>query len=168
MSSGRNSGVTNGGQMSFEQQEAQRIAAENEERVAAQLLISELESKGIKFTKENVVFITRDRTGQIVWLETGTVSAGLNHILSRHENDFKSKHNIGKDKIKGHLKNVFSNGVVMYSRITVKNGQKGLEKLYLYKGNYYLLSGVGTNGFIVSAYPIDSNTALKLNERYGK
>lgn len=168
MSSGRNSGVTYGDQTSFENQEAQSIAAENEEKVAAQLLINELERKGTKFTKEDIVFITRDKTGQIVWLEKGNASAGLNHILNRHENDFKTKHNVNKDKIEGHLKNVFSEGTVMYSRTTVKNGKKGFEKLYMYKGKHYLLSGVGTNGFIVSAYPIDSDVAIKLNERYKK
>lgn len=29
----------------------------------------------------------------------------------------------------------------------------GLEKIYLHKGEYIVITGVGTNGFIISVYP---------------
>lgn len=45
-------------------------------------LIDELEKNKIKFTKEDIIFITRDETGRIVWLEKGIFSAGLEHILN--------------------------------------------------------------------------------------
>lgn len=168
MSSGGYSGVTSGDQISLESLEARNTAIENEEMVATQLLIKEIESNGTKFTKEHMVFIIRDKTGEIMWLETGNSNAGLEHIISRHADDFKSKHNIAKDGIAKHLKNVFSEGTVIYSREIKKNNRRGLEKLYFYKDKYYLLSGVGTNGFIVSGYPIDKEVALKLKERYRK
>lgn len=63
---------------------------------------------------------------------------------------------------------VFSSGEIEYSRLVNKNGREGYEKLYRYKNQYYLLTGVGTNGFIVTSYPIDSASARKLKERYGK
>ena len=44
----------------------------------------------------------------------------------------------------------------------------GIEKLYSHNGNYYLLTDIGTNGFIVSAYPIDEKEAIKLKEMYKK
>lgn len=103
-----------------------------------------------------------------MWLETGNVAAGLKHILFRHENDFITKHKIKKEEIASHLKNIFSNGTVIYSRIINKNNHQGIEKLYKYKGKYYLLPGIGTNGFIVSGYPIDKETAITLKRRYGK
>ena len=28
-------------------------------------------------------------------------------------------------------------------------------KIYLYKGEYYTLGAIGTNGYIISMYPID-------------
>lgn len=131
-----------------------------------QTLISELESVGVKITKENIVFITKDATGQTVWLETGNSSAGLTHILQRHEKDFKEKHYVEANDIPNHLNKIFSYGKIEYSRPVIKNGREGYEKLIHYKDNYYLLSGIGTNGFIVSGYPIDKTTATKLKGRY--
>lgn len=43
-----------------------------------------------------------------------------------------------------------------------------LYNYYNYRGQYYLLTGVGTNGFIVTDYPIDKAVALKLIRRYGE
>ena len=33
--------------------------------------------------------------------------------------------------------------------------------MYSYNENYYMLSGIGTNGFIVSAYPINEKEAFR-------
>lgn len=69
-------------------------------------------------------------------------------------------------EIASHLETVFCYGKVEYSRVTHGNG--GYERLYNYNGKYYLLSGVGKNGYIVSAYPIGAKETLKLIGRYGK
>lgn len=129
-------------------------------------LISKLKSQNIKFSEKDVVFITRDKTGQIVWLEKGNAITGLQHIVTRHMKDFEVKHGVSKSQIGDHLNNVFSSGKVEYSRITNKNGRMGYERLYSYNGKYYLQTGVGTNGYIVSAYPISKSDAIKLIERY--
>lgn len=131
-------------------------------------LIKELESNGVKFSKEDIVFITKDKTGQTIWLEKGNSAAGLEHIIQRHSRDFAEKHGINSANISTYLKQVFLNGKIEYARQTYKSGKTGYEKLYNYKGQYYLLTGVGTNGFIVTAYPIDEAAALKLKGRYGK
>ena len=86
----------------------------------------------------------------------------------RNGRDFAEKHGTNSDNITTYLKQVFSNGKVEYTRQTYKSGKMGYEKLYNYKGQYYLLTGVGTNGFIVTAYPIDKAIALKLKGRYEK
>ena len=31
--------------------------------------------------------------------------------------------------------------------------REGYERVYYYEGNHYVITGVGTNGFIISAYP---------------
>lgn len=129
-------------------------------------LVKQLEQSGTKFSKENMVFVTKDKTGQIVWLEKGNSSSGLQHIVSRHAKDFQEKHGISKSQISNHLNNVFTSGKVEYSRITQRNGRPGYERLYSYNGKYYLQTGVGTNGYIVSAYPISKADAIKLIERY--
>ena len=59
---------------------------------------STLEKSGVKFTKENIVFITKDGTGQTVWLETGSQSTGMQHIISRHADDFQTKHGVAKNR----------------------------------------------------------------------
>lgn len=67
-----------------------------------------------------------------------------------------------------HIYSVFTNGDLEYSRFTIKNGKEGFERLYKYKGEYYLLSGIGINGFVVSAYPLDNKIAQKYIRRYKK
>jgi len=40
------------------------------------------------------------------------------------------------------------------NKIVVHNGKQGYTRIYDYGGKYYIVSGIGTNGFIVSAYPV--------------
>lgn len=90
-----------------------------------------------------------------MWLENGNTNKGLAHI-KKHTNDFVAKHNIQEDRLVSHLKNVIKKGIVVHSQEKVlNNGNFGLEKIYLYKGKYYTLGAIGTNGYIVSMYPID-------------
>lgn len=133
---------------------------------SSEALVKQLEQSGVKFSKKDMVFVTKDKTGQVVWLEKGNASSGLQHIVSRHADDFQSKHGVSKSQISNHLNVVFTSGKVEYSRITQKNGKPGYERLYSHNGKYYLLTGVGTNGYIVSAYPINQDVAIKLIERY--
>lgn len=46
-------------------------------------LVAELERNGVKFTRKDMLFVTRDKTGQIVWLEKGNAGSGMGHIKSR-------------------------------------------------------------------------------------
>ena len=48
-----------------------------------------------------------------------------------------------------HLKRVVSKGTVK-----LPNGRVGYEKIYSYRGKYYTLGAIGTNGYIVSMYPV--------------
>lgn len=172
MSCGRSSGVTDDYQMSFKNQETEQIAAENEERIEREILISELKKSGIKLNETDIVFITKDRTGQIVWLENGNLNAGLNHILDGngitpgHAKNFKEKFDVDRSHIGNFLNKVIKSGNVEYQRIIWKNGHKGYEKMYSYSDNYYVLTGVGLNGFIVSAYPQDINAAKRRIARF--
>ncbi len=118
-------------------------------------LLKQLVDSNVKINLKEVVFTAKDKSGQVVWLEKGDQDVGLTHIM-KHESDFVAKHNISKGQLTPHLKNVVSKGKVVSSRlVTLHNGRKGLEKIYLYKGKYYTLGAIGTNGFIVSMYPID-------------
>lgn len=122
-------------------------------------LIADLEKSGKKFTKENIVFITKDGTGQTVWLETGNASAGLKHILDGngrtpgHAVDFERAFGVTRDRISNYLEKVIRNGTVVSNTLIKKGPREGYERTYLYEGNYYVITGIGTNGFIISAYP---------------
>ena len=116
------------------------------------MLISDLKNKGVKFNIKDMKFITKDKSGQTVWLEKGNSAAGLKHIIERHGNDFKNAYNISKSQIPSHIKSVIKNGEIVSS----KNNGIGYTKVYKHNSKYYLITGIGTNGFIVSAHPYNS------------
>lgn len=122
-------------------------------------LIKELERNGVKFTKNNIVFITKDQTGQIVWLETGNKSAGLSHILdgdgvtTGHAADFERAFGVSREEIPNYLEKVIRHGTVVDNKIVKKGFQEGYERTYYYEGKHYVIAGIGTNGFVISAYP---------------
>lgn len=54
-------------------------------------MISQLEAQGEKFEKESVVAITKNSSGDIIWLEKGHLgdrASGLAHIVDAHGADF--------------------------------------------------------------------------------
>ena len=124
-------------------------------------LKKELRNSNIKFNEKDMVFITRDKTGQIVWLENGNSSAGLKHILDGkagspgHAKDFEKAFGVKRNDVGSYLKKVIQNGTVISNKIvSIGSGRQGYERVYEYKGNYYTMTGIGTNGFIISAYPV--------------
>ena len=126
------------------------VAKKTKEKV----LMAELEKQNVKFSKEKLKFITRDKSGQIIFLETGSEAAGLEHIILRHELDFKKAFGVEKDDIPKFLERVISDGTLLSSQLKSKNGRMGCEKIYEFNGKLILLAGIGTNGYLVSAYPI--------------
>lgn len=112
-------------------------------------LLNDLRQSGVKFTEKEVIIITKTKKNELVWLEKGNKRKGLEHILLRHEKDLKRKFGLKKEDIPSFVKDVFTNGTEVSSKL--KNG--GYQKEYLYKGKHIVISGVGTNGFIVSIYP---------------
>lgn len=137
------------------------VSTEENTELTTEDLISELKERNVKFTEENIVFITKDATGQTVWLEKGSASAGLEHILNGdgrtqgHAGDFERAFGISREKIPEFLHKVVSEGKVVSNKIKIKNGREGYERVYYYDGKHYVLTGVGENGFIVSAYPVE-------------
>ena len=95
MGTGAGKGLNFGNSFGARREQQSDMSQENRHLTESQL-IAELEEKGTKFTKEDVLFITKDKTGQTVWLEKGNSGAGLKHIEQRHEQDFLRKQNIHK------------------------------------------------------------------------
>lgn len=112
--------------------------------------IAELQSKGTKFTPENVVATGKKADGQVVFLETGNSRAGLQHIVESHGDDF-ARAGISEGQIPGAVTKAVSEGnVVGYQGAgtgrpiyqTVVNGQP-----------INIAVTTGSNGFIVGANP---------------
>ena len=131
------------------------LEKENKNILQNDFLLKKLIESGVKINIKDVIFTAKDKSGQIVWLEKGNLDKGLEHI-KKHTSDFVKKHNIQEKHLIGHLKNVIKKGVVISSvQKKLNNGRIGLEKIYVYKGKYYTLAAIGTNGYIVTMYPID-------------
>lgn len=108
-----NSGLSIGvhGQLSFENFELMNKLNEQKQDnyPKHQTLVTEedimkLQNAGVKFNKEDVIFVTNDSSGKLIWLEKGNDQSGLNHIKARHSNDFEQKHGVSVDKIQSDIK----------------------------------------------------------------
>ena len=125
-----------------------------------EVLVAELERDGVKFTRKDMLFVTRDKTGQIVWLETGNKIAGFAHLQSRgHVGQIAKKFGVSESEVPRLLRNVIRDGRVVSNKIKKTNGRDGYERIYEYNGNRILLTGIGLNGFMVSAYPLKNRKA---------
>ena len=122
-------------------------------------LVAELEREKVKFNRNNMILITRDKTGQVVWLEEGNSGAGLKHMRERgHINQLAKAFGISQDKVESYLHEIISSGTIVKNKLKPIGNRMGYERVYYYEGNYCVITAIGTNGFIISAYP----------RRYGK
>ncbi|OJA61586.1 hypothetical protein BGV68_04550 [Burkholderia ubonensis] len=112
--------------------------------------LNALAENGVKFTPQNVVATGTTPNGQVVFLETGNSSAGLQHIIDGHAADFA---NIGVSQAQipsvvmqavteGHIVGYQGSGTGRPIYQTTINGQ-----------TQRIAVTVGSNGFIVGANP---------------
>ena len=122
-------------------------------------IVSEMEKNKVKFTPKDLIFTTKDKSGQIVFLEKGNSSAGLQHILdgngnnAGHAEDFIRAIGISREEIPNYLYKVITHGTIIKEEVKTVGGKTGYERDYYYNGKYFVVTGIGTNGFLVSAYP---------------
>ena len=127
-----------------------REAAEAMENRLDTELLDELASSGEKYNPKGVIAITKTKDGKLVWLENGTKTAGLRHIIIEHANDFLNK-GITQEQIPDYIMNALENGkIVGYQRSGV--GRPIYE--FTYNGKIHKVAiTVSSNGFIVGANP---------------
>ena len=109
-------------------------------------LMNELAESGVKYNVDDVVMLTKNFDGKLLWLEKGNGFAGLKHIVDGHAADFTAK---GVNDIPK-----FLNEVLNTEAVKVGTGAKGPFAEYIVNGTRYRVA-YGTNGYIVSFYPID-------------
>lgn len=119
--------------------------------IQKELLISELDAKGIKYTKADIVFIVKDKKGRIVWLEKGNTKAGLQHILDAHEKDFSNK-GISKNEIPYLLLKALSEGKDT-GKIQGRFPGRPIYEVKFHGNVFSVAITVSSNGFIVGANP---------------
>ena len=116
-------------------------------------LIAEVQARGDKISPDEVLGITRDLSGQIVWLEKGHLDgrpSGLAHIKDRHETELNTV-GIHSSEIPGFVLTTVAKG-----KIIGYQGSGTGRAIYeiVYKGRKYKIAvTVGSNGYIVGANP---------------
>lgn len=110
--------------------------------------LDELKESGAKYNLSQLKWVVRTKNGKIMWLEEGKTLAGLKHIIKRHGDDFLKK-GIPENQIVPLLKNVLEKG----KYVKDISNSIGPGAIYYYNGAYYGV-GYGTNGFIVTFYPL--------------
>lgn len=116
-------------------------------------LISQLEARGERIDKGNIVAITRDASGNIVWLEKGHLGdrpSGLSHILDAHGDDF-ARQGITKAEIPQYIMTA-----VKYGKIVGYQGRGKGRPIYefTYDGIIRRIAiTIGSNGYVVGANP---------------
>lgn len=100
-------------------------------------------------------------------LESGSKSAGLEHILHGngttpgHASDFAKAFGVSESKVPEYLHRAITNGTVISNTEKPIGNRMGFTRQYYYESNCYVVAGIGSNGYIVSAYP-------KLNVELGE
>ena len=113
-------------------------------------LLDEMANSGAKYNPDDIVAITKTADGKLVWLENGTDTAGLNHIITEHADDFLYK-GITKEQIPEYVMNALENG-----KIVGYQGRGTGRPIYefTYNGEIHKVAiTVGDNGFVVGANP---------------
>ncbi|WP_198672883.1 hypothetical protein [Photorhabdus sp. CRCIA-P01] len=80
-----------------------------------QQYLTEMSKNGVKFSPENVLRAEKLADGKIVFLEKGNSSAGLQHIVERHVNDF-AKIGVSESQIPNIVMDAVSKGKMLQKR----------------------------------------------------
>jgi hypothetical protein len=124
------------------------------------LLIAELKKAGIKHTPENIIRITQNPSGKIVFLETGKGGergSGLLHILENHREDFLNR-GITEEQIPDLIIRAISEGTI----IGIQGKSRLIYQVEINEIIQYVSLEISYNGYIVSANPTPTRLINKL------
>ena len=116
-------------------------------------LLSQLDARGEKYNKSEVVAITQDRAGNIAWLEKGHLGdrpSGLAHIMDAHGSDFKNQ-DLTEAEVPQYIMTA-----VKYGEIVGYQGRGTGRPIYEFKYDGIIRRvaiTIGSNGYIVGANP---------------
>ena len=138
-----------------------------EEELIDPKLVAELVENGVKFNNSDLLFVTKDQSGQIVFLEKGNKKVGLEHILygdgtsehPGHKPDFIKNFQIEENKIKKVIYNFITKGEIVGKRPSLT----GFDYVFKLKGKYLMIT-IADNGFIVTSHPINKDKLKEYNK----
>lgn len=120
---------------------------------ARESFLKELTKQGVKHTPGDVVTICRHAGGKIAFLEEGTATAGLRHIVRAHGDQF-ARRGISEAQIPDAVMTALTEGKVVGKVGTGANARPVYE--FLFRGKTQGIAvGVSKNGFVVTAHPAD-------------
>lgn len=70
-----------------------------------------------------------------------------------HDKDLTDAFGVSESEFVPLLYRVIREGKVIKNELKTRNGHKGYERIYEYNGRHVVLAAVGTNGFLITAYP---------------
>ena len=116
--------------------------------------MDELANSGVKYNPEDVVMVTKNYDGQVMWLEQGSSRNGWIHIIEKHRMDFRSGENsyYTKEEIQGLMKTFLESKPLDRGKSPIDDSP---YMDYLYNGKRYRI-GFGDNGYIKSFFPVPS------------
>ena len=92
---------------------------------------------------------------KVIKIITGVRRCGKSTLMEIFK-DYLRENGVDEKNIAVFIKNLVLSGNKIAERKRLKNGRLTIQQNYEYKGKYYTLNAVGTNGFIVTCYPIES------------
>lgn len=113
-------------------------------------LIAELAEQGIKHDANNITAIAKNAEGKIVFLENGDSSAGLQHILGRHKDDF-ARAGIDADQIPDLVIKAATEGTIVGHQ--GKGTGRPIYEIVFNGVKKHVAITISDNGFIVGANP---------------
>lgn len=127
-------------------------------------LIEALRKQGEKFNEKRLIFITRDINGKIVWLEEGNPGAGFYHMTHdakthrSHSKQLFNQFGINEKDIPHFIQKAIQ------SNKFIEDKKRGI-RYYNVKGNdtHYLSIVVGSNGYIITAFPTRKSKIKRRN-----
>jgi hypothetical protein len=115
-------------------------------------LIAELRQAGIKHSPQNIIKIAKTSDGKIVFLETGNLASGLQHILNKHGLEF-AEQGILIDQIPGAIMIAVIQGEIVGFQGRRNKNSRPIYQFTFENQTKYMAVQVASNGYIVSANP---------------
>ncbi|CNJ07590.1 putative adhesin/hemolysin precursor [Yersinia rohdei] len=127
---------------------ANKLSTLGKEANTTASLLNEMSSQGIKYSPQNIVQVTKNSDGKIIFLETGSPTSGLQHIIKEHGSQFTQ---IGVPE--SQIPNVIMKAVADDKIVGYQGAGSGrpIYETTINGRKYNIAITVGSNGYVVGA-----------------